>query len=135
MMTTGAILDLDTLDFAKGGGSVTLVTQDATTGAVLMVAHANREALERTLVTGEMHYTSRSRGGEMWHKGSTSGNRQQLVSLTADCDGDAVLARVVPLGPACHSGATSCFGDSGASLGRDRRTRCNRRQPRCDTAD
>src|SRR5262245_54248677 len=103
------MIDLDALDFAKGGGRVTVVTQDATTGAVLMVAGADREALERTLATGDMHYTSRTRG--LWRKGATSGNRQRVVSLAADCDGDAVLARVEPLGPACHTGATSCFGD------------------------
>jgi phosphoribosyl-ATP pyrophosphohydrolase/phosphoribosyl-AMP cyclohydrolase len=104
------MLDLDTLDFAKGGGRVTVVTQDAVSGAVLMVAHANRAALERTIETGEMHYDSRTRG--LWHKGATSGNRQRVVSLSADCDGDAVLARVHPLGPACHTGSVSCFGES-----------------------
>jgi phosphoribosyl-AMP cyclohydrolase / phosphoribosyl-ATP pyrophosphohydrolase len=103
-------LDLDTLDFGKGKGRVTVVTQDAGTGVVLMVAHADREALERTIATGEMHYTSRTRG--LWHKGATSGNRQHVVSLAADCDGDAVLARVRPMGPACHAGQTSCFGES-----------------------
>jgi phosphoribosyl-ATP pyrophosphohydrolase/phosphoribosyl-AMP cyclohydrolase len=102
-------LDLDALDFAKGGGMVTVVAQDARTGAVLMVAHADREALEHTQRTGEMHYRSRTRG--LWHKGATSGNVQRVVSLAADCDGDAVLARVTPAGPACHTGATSCFGD------------------------
>jgi len=101
-------LDLDALDFAKGGGLVTVVAQDATSGAVLMVAHADREALEKTLATGEMHYRSRSRG--LWHKGETSGNVQRVVSLDADCDGDAVLARVRPAGPACHTGSVSCFG-------------------------
>jgi phosphoribosyl-ATP pyrophosphohydrolase/phosphoribosyl-AMP cyclohydrolase len=99
--------DLDQLDFTKSGGLVTVVTQDVTTGAVLMVAHAAREALEHTLRTGEMHYRSRSRG--LWHKGGTSGNVQRVVSLTADCDADAVLARVVAAGPACHNGTTSCF--------------------------
>ena len=99
--------DLDQLDFAKSGGLVTIVTQDVATGAVLMVAHADREALEQTLRTGEMHYRSRSRG--LWHKGGTSGNVQRVVSLTADCDADAVLARVVPAGPACHNGTISCF--------------------------
>jgi phosphoribosyl-ATP pyrophosphohydrolase/phosphoribosyl-AMP cyclohydrolase len=74
-----------------------------------MVAHADREALEQTLRTGEMHYRSRSRG--LWHKGGTSGNVQRVVSLTADCDADAILARVVPAGPACHNGTTSCFRD------------------------
>src|SRR5215210_9247901 len=111
-------LDLDALDFTKGGGLVTVVTQDAESGAVLMVAHADREALERTIETGEMHYRSRSRG--LWHKGATSGNTQRVVSLSADCDGDAVLARVVPAGPACHTGAVSCFGDealAGDALG------------------
>ena len=101
------VFDIDRLDFMKNGGLVTVVTQDATTGAVLMVAHADREALEHTLRSGEMHYRSRSRG--LWHKGGTSGNTQRVVSLTADCDADAVLARVVPAGPACHNGTTSCF--------------------------
>jgi len=101
------VFDIDQLDFTKSGGLVTVVTQDATTGAVLMVAHADREALEYTLRTGEMHYRSRSRG--LWHKGGTSGNVQRVVSLTTDCDADAVLARVVPAGPACHNGTTSCF--------------------------
>lgn len=102
------MLDLDALDFSKGAGLVTVVTQDARTGTVLMVAHANRVALERTLASGEMHYHSRTRG--LWHKGATSGNVQQVVSLAADCDGDAVLARVIPSGPACHTGSVSCFG-------------------------
>jgi phosphoribosyl-ATP pyrophosphohydrolase/phosphoribosyl-AMP cyclohydrolase len=106
-MTTRTLLDLDALDFTKGQGLVTVVTQDAGTGVVLMVAHADREALEQTLRTGEMHYRSRSRG--LWHKGGTSGNVQRVVSLTADCDRDAVLARVIPAGPACHDGTTSCF--------------------------
>jgi phosphoribosyl-ATP pyrophosphohydrolase/phosphoribosyl-AMP cyclohydrolase len=104
------MLDLTTLNFDKSSGLVTIVAQDAHTGAVLMVAHADREALERTIETGEMHYRSRTRGA--WHKGETSGNTQRVVSLTADCDGDAVLARVRPAGPACHTGATSCFGDT-----------------------
>jgi len=109
------MLELGALNFDKGGGLVTVVTQDARTGAVLMVAHADREALERTLATGEMHYRSRTRG--LWHKGATSGNVQRVVSLAADCDGDAVLARVAPAGPACHTGAVSCFG--GGALGAD----------------
>jgi phosphoribosyl-ATP pyrophosphohydrolase/phosphoribosyl-AMP cyclohydrolase len=102
-------VDLARLDFAKRGGVVTVVTQDARTGAVLMVAHADREALERTLATGEMHYRSATRG--LWHKGATSGNVQRVVGLAIDCDGDAVLASVEPAGPACHTGAVSCFGD------------------------
>jgi len=97
----------DDLDFGKGAGLVTVVTQDAVTGAVLMVAHMDREAFEKTVETGEMHYRSRSRG--LWHKGATSGNVQSVVSLTLDCDGDAILARVRPAGPACHNGTKSCF--------------------------
>jgi phosphoribosyl-AMP cyclohydrolase / phosphoribosyl-ATP pyrophosphohydrolase len=102
------MLDLDALNFGKGNGTVTVVAQDAASGVVLMIAAADREALERTLATGEMHYRSRTRG--LWHKGATSGNVQRVVSLSADCDGDAVLARVAPAGPACHTGAVSCFG-------------------------
>jgi len=101
------MIDLDQLDFAKGNGLVTVVAQDATTGRVLMVAHADRAALDRTLATGEMHYFSRTRG--LWHKGATSGNTQRVVALVPDCDGDAVLARVIPTGPACHTGAVACF--------------------------
>lgn len=106
------MLELDSLDFSKGSGLVSVVTQDARSGQVLMTAFADREALERTIATGEMHYRSRTRG--LWHKGGTSGNVQRVVSLTADCDSDAVLARVVPAGPACHTGAVTCFGDSAA---------------------
>ena len=106
------MIDLDALDFAKSGGMVTVVTQDARSGQVLMVAHADREALERTVATGEMHYRSRTRG--LWHKGATSGNVQRVVSLTPDCDADAILARVVPAGPACHTGARTCFGADAA---------------------
>jgi phosphoribosyl-ATP pyrophosphohydrolase/phosphoribosyl-AMP cyclohydrolase len=99
--------DLDALDFAKRSGVVTVVTQDAHTRIVLMVAHADREALACTLRTGEMHYRSRSRG--LWRKGATSGNVQRVIGLYADCDGDAVLALVEPAGPACHTGDAACF--------------------------
>lgn len=102
------MLDLDSLDFGKGHGFVTVVAQDVASNAVLMVARADREALERTVTTGEMYYHSRSRG--LWHKGETSGHVQRVVSLTPDCDGDTVLARVVSAGPACHTGAPTCFG-------------------------
>src|SRR3982750_2741250 len=100
-------LDLGTLDFEKGRGLISVVVQDARSGAVLMTAFADREALEKTIETGEMHFRSRSRG--LWRKGATSGNTQRVVSLEADCDADAVLARVIPAGPACHTGSTSCF--------------------------
>jgi len=107
-LVIAALSDLDRLDFAKGGGVVTVVAQDADDGRVLMVAQADREALERTLSTGQMWYRSRSRG--LWHKGATSGNVQQVVALRADCDGDALLAQVRSAGPACHTGEVSCFG-------------------------
>jgi len=104
-----------TLDFEKGGGRVTVVTRDARTGAVLMVAHADRAAIARTEATAEMHYTSRTRG--LWRKGETSGNVQKVVRLTADCDADAVLADVIPAGPACHEGTVSCFREAGEASG------------------
>ncbi len=100
--------DLESLSFWENG-LLPVVSQDADTGRVLMVAFAHREALEKTLETGEMHYWSRSRQ-ELWHKGATSGNYQALVALHGDCDSDTVLARVRPLGPACHTGEVSCFG-------------------------
>lgn len=103
-------LNLDELRFDADKGTVVVVAQDAVSGQILMVANADREALERTLESGEMHYRSRSRG--LWRKGETSGNVQQVVSLAADCDGDTVLARVISAGPACHTGSTSCFEDA-----------------------
>lgn len=99
---------LDALDFAKGEGLVPVVTQHSRTGEVLMVAYANREALARSLETGEMWYFSRSRG-RLWRKGEVSGHTQRLVSLDADCDRDTVLASVEPAGPSCHTGSWSCF--------------------------
>ena len=82
--------------------------QDWRTGEVLTLAYMNAEALQRTRETGEMHLWSRSRG-ELWHKGATSGNTQAVKALRYDCDADAVLALVEPAGPACHTGARSCF--------------------------
>ena len=99
--------DMSTLDFSRNGGVVTVVTIDDVTGRVLMVAQADREAIERSIETGEMHYRSRTRG--LWHKGATSGNVQHVVALATDCDGDTIIARVRPAGPACHTGAISCF--------------------------
>lgn len=107
-----ADLNLDAVRFGNDSGTVVVVTQDAASGRVLMVANADREALERTIESGEMHYRSRTRG--LWRKGATSGNVQKVVSLTLDCDGDSVLARVVSAGPACHTGAVSCFDSDGA---------------------
>jgi phosphoribosyl-ATP pyrophosphohydrolase/phosphoribosyl-AMP cyclohydrolase len=103
------MIDVGTLDFSKGQGLVTVVAQDVRSGAVLMVAFADREAIERTVASGELHLFSRSRGP--WHKGATSGNVLRVRALTADCDADTVLAQVEPAGPACHTGTRSCFGD------------------------
>jgi phosphoribosyl-ATP pyrophosphohydrolase/phosphoribosyl-AMP cyclohydrolase len=89
-------------------GLVPVVAQDANTGEVLMLAYASREAVEKTIDTGEAHYHSRSRG-ELWRKGETSGNTQRVVEVRLDCDGDALLYRVEPAGPACHTGEKSCF--------------------------
>ncbi len=89
-------------------GLVPCVVQDATTGTVLMVAWMNAEALRLTRETGTVHFWSRSRGA-LWKKGETSGNTLQLVELRGDCDADTLLVRVRPAGPACHTGATTCF--------------------------
>jgi phosphoribosyl-ATP pyrophosphohydrolase/phosphoribosyl-AMP cyclohydrolase len=89
-------------------GLVPVVTQESRSGDVLMVAYANREALERTLTTGLAHYFSRSRG-RLWQKGETSGHVQRLIEARLDCDGDAVLYRVEQTGPACHTGTRTCF--------------------------
>jgi phosphoribosyl-ATP pyrophosphohydrolase/phosphoribosyl-AMP cyclohydrolase len=89
-------------------GLVPCVIQDWRSGEVLTLAYMNEEALRRTRETGEVHLYSRSRD-EQWHKGATSGNTQVVKALRYDCDADAVLALVEPAGPACHTGARSCF--------------------------
>lgn len=102
--------DLDGLDFDKGNGLVPVVVQDATRGRVIMVAWADREALTRSLNSGNAHFWSRSRQ-MLWKKGETSGNILDVVSLHADCDSDTVLMRVRPQGPSCHTGEATCFGE------------------------
>jgi phosphoribosyl-AMP cyclohydrolase len=84
------------------------VVQDAETNEVLMVAYMNRESLRLTLEKGETYFWSRSRE-ELWHKGETSGNVQRVVEVRVDCDEDALLIRVHPAGPACHTGNQTCF--------------------------
>ncbi|MBK6849477.1 MAG: phosphoribosyl-AMP cyclohydrolase [Proteobacteria bacterium] len=97
------------VDFAKGGGLVTAIAQDAESGEILMLAHMNEQALARTLELGEAVYWSRSRQ-RLWHKGEESGNVQRVRELRVDCDGDAILLRVEQLGAAaCHTGKRSCF--------------------------
>jgi phosphoribosyl-ATP pyrophosphohydrolase/phosphoribosyl-AMP cyclohydrolase len=89
-------------------GLVPVVTQESRSGDVLMVAFANRDALDRTLATGLAHYFSRSRG-VLWQKGETSSHVQRVVEVRLDCDGDTVLYRVEQTGPACHTGTRTCF--------------------------
>lgn len=89
-------------------GLIPAVVQDAASGEVLTVAYMSRESLRKTFELGETVFFSRSRQC-LWHKGETSGNTQKVVSITTDCDQDAVVIRVHPRGPACHTGARSCF--------------------------
>lgn len=95
-------------------GLVPAVVQDARTREVLTLAYMNEESLRRTLSEGETWFWSRSRS-ELWHKGATSGNTQRVVEVRLDCDADAVVVLVEPRGPACHTGAASCFGVGGAA--------------------
>lgn len=89
-------------------GLIPAVVQDAHSEQVLMVAWMNADALRRTVQTGQTHFWSRSRG-ELWHKGATSGHTQRVTGIWVDCDADVLLVRVEPAGPACHTGAVSCF--------------------------
>lgn len=107
------MLNPDKLDFEKGGGLIPAIVQDGKTLQVLTLAYMNREALDETIESGEATFFSRSRNAR-WRKGETSGNRLKVLALTADCDGDALIVSVEPMGPACHLGTTSCFGDADA---------------------
>jgi phosphoribosyl-ATP pyrophosphohydrolase/phosphoribosyl-AMP cyclohydrolase len=89
-------------------GLIPAVIQDARTGEVLTLAYMNQESLDRTRESGETWLWSRSRN-ELWRKGATSGNTQRVVAITEDCDSDALVVSVIPNGPACHTGARSCF--------------------------
>ncbi|NIP78776.1 MAG: bifunctional phosphoribosyl-AMP cyclohydrolase/phosphoribosyl-ATP diphosphatase HisIE [Gemmatimonadetes bacterium] len=106
MLTTDT---LDRLDFDKADGLVPVIAQHHLTGEVLMLGYATREAVATSLETERLTFHSRSRDA-LWTKGETSGNTLRVVALHGDCDGDAVLARVDPAGPTCHTGARSCFG-------------------------
>src|SRR5690349_11757390 len=97
-------------------GLIPAIVQDAATREVLTLAYMNRESLARTLETKQTWFWSRSRN-ELWHKGATSGNTQEVVSLALDCDQDAIIVLVKPAGPACHTGAVSCFDTGAQSLG------------------
>jgi len=99
---------IDRISF-DAGGLVPAIVQDAATGAVLMLGYMDREAVEATLRTREVHFHSRSRQ-RLWKKGETSGNVLHLVDLRLDCDADAMLVEVHPAGPTCHTGSATCFG-------------------------
>ncbi len=98
---------IDNLTFDENG-LIPAVVQDRQTGKVLMLAYMNRESLQLSLEGGETWFYSRSRQ-ELWHKGETSGNTQEIISISYDCDGDTLLVEVIPRGPACHTGEVSCF--------------------------
>lgn len=118
MTLNPSILDFAQLDFAKGGGLIPAVVQDADTLQVLTLAYMDEAALRETLDSGQATFFSRSRGGR-WRKGETSGDFLNVVSVTPDCDGDAVVVKVRPVGNACHLDRISCFGDEDApGLGR-----------------
>jgi phosphoribosyl-AMP cyclohydrolase len=106
LITGGESISSD-LQF-KDNGLLPAIIQDADSGEVLMLGYMNEEAVERTLNSGEVWFYSRSRK-EMWHKGATSGNRFIVQELWRDCDSDTILAKVRPLGPACHTGNRTCF--------------------------
>jgi phosphoribosyl-ATP pyrophosphohydrolase len=107
-------------------GLVPAVVQDAVSKEVLMLAYMNQESLKLSLDSGETWFWSRSRG-ELWNKGATSGNTQKIVSLRYDCDGDTLLVQVVPNGPACHTGAYTCFyRDADGELPEDKRPAADR---------
>ncbi len=99
-----------TIDFAKGGGLVPAIVQDAVTRKVLMLGYMNEEAYKLTLDRGLVTFFSRSRG-RIWTKGETSGNFLQVREILADCDGDTLLVKAIPSGPVCHTGADTCFGE------------------------
>ncbi len=109
-MTPGQV---DALAWGKMDGLLPAIVQDAATRQLLMLGYMNRAALDATLASGAVTFWSRSKG-RLWRKGETSGNVLKLVSVTADCDGDALLVLADPAGPACHRGTASCFGDEQA---------------------
>jgi len=109
------MVDASALKFDENG-LLPVIVQDVHTREVLTLAYMNAESLARTIETKETWFWSRSRN-ELWHKGATSGNTQQVVDLIHDCDSDALVVLVKPAGPACHTGARSCFGDSQGASG------------------
>lgn len=109
------MINFDEIRFDERG-LIPAIVQDAATREVLTLAYMNRESLARTLDTKQTWFWSRSRN-ELWHKGETSGNTQEVVNVAVDCDADAIVVLVKPAGPACHTGAVSCFGTQPPALG------------------
>ena len=103
-------IEIDRIDFGKGNGLVPAIVQDADTGAVLMLAYMNRDAVEQTLARRRAVFFSRSKQ-RLWEKGETTGHTLDLVDIVADCDNDTLLVSARPRGPACHNGTLTCFGD------------------------
>jgi phosphoribosyl-AMP cyclohydrolase / phosphoribosyl-ATP pyrophosphohydrolase len=103
-------LDVSQIDFAKGGGLVPAIVQDVDSGAVLMLAYMNREALEQTLARKRAVFYSRSKQ-RLWEKGETTGHTLDVIDINVDCDQDSLLVSARPRGPACHNGTLTCFGD------------------------
>ncbi len=103
-------IEISNVDFAKADGLVPAIVQDADTGAVLMLAYMNREALEQTLARKRAVFFSRSKQ-RLWEKGETTGHTLDVVDVALDCDNDTLLVTARPRGPACHNGTVTCFGD------------------------
>jgi phosphoribosyl-ATP pyrophosphohydrolase/phosphoribosyl-AMP cyclohydrolase len=116
MTTSGSITNITQrpLDWGKGDGLIPAVVQDATTGQVLMLGYMNRDSLLATVQSGNVTFFSRSKG-RIWVKGETSGHFLKLVSIVPDCDDDSLLVLANPIGPTCHEGTQSCFGDTVSS--------------------
>jgi phosphoribosyl-AMP cyclohydrolase / phosphoribosyl-ATP pyrophosphohydrolase len=111
-------LEIEKLDFAKGDGLLPAIVQDADSGAVLMLAYMNRDALEQTLARKRAVFYSRSKQ-RLWEKGETTGHTLDVVDVAADCDNDTLLVTARPRGPACHNGTLTCFGDEPRSAASD----------------
>jgi phosphoribosyl-AMP cyclohydrolase / phosphoribosyl-ATP pyrophosphohydrolase len=110
------LADIDTLDFTKGDGLLPAIVQHARTGAVLMVGYMNREAFRETLARRHVVFFSRGKQ-RLWEKGESSGNFLELADIRTDCDRDALLVTATPVGPVCHVGTATCFGDESLTCG------------------
>ena len=103
--------DINALNWAKAGDLMPAIVQDACSGQVLMLGFMNREAVDKTLESGKVTFFSRTKQ-RLWTKGETSGNFLNVVNITPDCDNDTLLLLANPIGPTCHKGTSSCFGDT-----------------------